>query len=293
MAEIGGRLGLQPKAMLPLVEELEAAGFLRSIAGTLEPTEAGDRLGMHVLRGHRFWERYLSDEAQQPLDRLHKQAERAEHRLRPDQIDALAEHLGHPHVDPHGDVIPTPAGVFEKQDRTPLTDWPRDVSAVIVHLEDEPARGLKDALRAGLRPGTVLRVVGKDASGITCETAEGLRRIPPAVAAQIDVRASLEGKAFEPVPATLAELDIGGEAEILGLRGGCRGLTRRRLLDLGFTPGARIVAVLSNVGDEAHAYRIRDTLIALRQEQAEQVLIGGGDGAPDTSQRQRESQVSA
>jgi len=291
MAEIGGRLGLQPKAMLPLVEELEAAGFLRCIAGTLEPTEAGDRLGMHVLRGHRFWERYLSDEAQQPLDRLHKQAERAEHRLRPDQIDALAEHLGHPLVDPHGDVIPTPAGVFPEQERTPLTDWPRDVSAVIVHIEDEPGRGLEDALSAGLRPGTVLRVVGKDASGITCETAEGQRRIPPAVAAQIDVRASRGGKAFEPVPATLADLDIGGEAEILGLRDRCSGLTRRRLLDLGFTPGAKIVAVLSNAGDEAHAYRIRDTLIALRQGQAEQVLIG--DGAPDTSQRQRESQVSA
>jgi DtxR family Mn-dependent transcriptional regulator len=40
-----------------------------------------------------------------------------------------------------------------------------------------------------------------------------------------------------------------------------------------FTPGARVEAVLASAGDSAHAYRIRGTLVALRREQAAQVLI--------------------
>jgi DtxR family Mn-dependent transcriptional regulator len=256
VSEIGGRLGLAPKATLALVQELEAAGFLRSAGGVLEPTEKGERLGLQVLRAHRFWERYLSDEAQEPLERLHDLAERAEHRLGADQIEALADHLGHP------------------RERTPLTDWPRGRPAVVVHVEDEPGEGLREALRAGLYPGTVLRIVEKGTREITVDTGEGPHGIAPAVAAQIEVRDAPEGEEPGAAPATLAGLRIGGEAEVTGLRKGCSGLMRRRLLDLGFTPGTRIVAVLSNAGDEAHAYRIRDTLIALRQEQAEQVLIG-------------------
>jgi Fe2+ transport system protein FeoA len=53
----------------------------------------------------------------------------------------------------------------------------------------------------------------------------------------------------------------------------CTGHARRRLLDLGFTAGAPVRAVLANLEDAAHAYEIRGTVIALRKEQAEQVLV--------------------
>lgn len=285
ISEIGGRLGLPPKATLALVQDLEAKGFLRSVAGGLEPTEKGRRLGLQVLRAHRFWERYLADEAQEPLERLHDLAERAEHRLGAEQIEAISDHLGHPRIDPHGDVIPPLVGETEKQERTPLTDWPCDRPAVVVHVEDEPGEGLREALRAGLYPGTVLRVLTREAKEIIVDTGDGPRGVAPAVAAQIDVCEAPEGEEPGAAPATLADLRLGDEAEVIGLKAGCSGLMRRRLLDLGFTPGARIVAVLSNVGDEAHAYRIRDTLIALRGEQAEQVLVGSLK--PGAAQRQQ------
>jgi Fe2+ transport system protein FeoA len=72
---------------------------------------------------------------------------------------------------------------------------------------------------------------------------------------------------------TLAELPLGEKAEVVALSQHCTGLGRRRLLDLGFTPGTRIEAVLTSAQDSAHAYRIRETLIALRREQAQDVLI--------------------
>lgn len=287
--ELGGRLELSPGAMLSLVEDLEAGGLLRSTAGSLELTGAGERKGRQVLRAHRFWERYLADETQEPLESLHELADRAEHRLDAAAIEALSDHLGHPRHDPHGDVIPAASGEVTQQDRAPLTDWPCGRPACVVHIEDEPGDALRSALEAGLHPGKVLRVLGKQAGNVTVDAGAGARSIPAAVAAKIDVSEPSAGQAPRAPRSTLADLRVGDSAEIMGLKESCHGLMRRRLLDLGFTQGARISAVLSNAGDEAHAYRLRGTMIALRREQAEQVLVelaagGAMEGATDKEQ---------
>lgn len=279
-AEVGGQLGLTPAATLELVQALETAGLARLRAGMLELTESGEKLGRDLLRGHRLWERYLSDDARLPLTQLHAEAERVEHRLAEADIEALADHLGHPRTDPHGDVVPAATGAAALQPRTPLTDWPLERLAVVVHIEDEPKKILERALAAGLRPGTVLRVVEHDADSVVCETAVGRTSMMPAVAAGIDVRAAAGGETLEPAAMTLAELPIGRQAEVLALADRCTGLARRRLLDLGFTEGAQVRAALSNLGDEARVYEIRGTKIALRQEQAAEVLIMPPDAQP-------------
>jgi Fe2+ transport system protein FeoA len=45
------------------------------------------------------------------------------------------------------------------------------------------------------------------------------------------------------------------------------------LLDLGFVPGSRLEYVLQSPFHGPAAYRIRGTLIALRRNQADQVLV--------------------
>jgi DtxR family Mn-dependent transcriptional regulator len=260
--DIAGRLGLSPSAMQRLTQALESAGLV-----------AGERLGQRILRGHRLWEHYLSGDVQVTLERLHDDAERAEHHLAAHEIDALADHLGHPRTDPHGDAIPTADGAVRLQQRTPLTDWPCGRLAVIVHVEDEPRRGLRAALRSGLRPGTVLRVVERDAESIVCEASAGRCRLSPAVAAGIDVRPAADSEKLGEIVPTLAGLPLGEQAEVVALAEPCTGLARRRLLDLGFTAGARVKAVLANLEDATHAYEIRGTVIALRREQAEQILV--------------------
>jgi DtxR family Mn-dependent transcriptional regulator len=272
-AELAGRLGLSQRSVLRLSQELEAAGLVRSRAGILELTEAGERLGLQVLRGHRLWERYLADEAHIPLDRLHAPAERAEHGLKAADLDSLADHLGQPRTDPHGDQIPAADGSMQRQERIALTDWPPGPLAVVIHVEDEPGGVLSRIMRAGLNPGTVLRVVERGRGAILYETGARQGAVTPALAAHVHVRAAAASEALSRPRATLAELAIGEGAEVLGLSDQCTGLGRRRLLDLGFTADTRVEAVLSNAGDSTHAYRIRDTLIALRREQAEHVLI--------------------
>jgi DtxR family Mn-dependent transcriptional regulator len=244
-SEIAGRLRLSLSAMLRLAQALEAAGLVHSRSGSLQLTSSGEQLG----------------------------PERAEHRLSPDEISALADHLSHPRTDPHGDTIPSPTGEFRARERTPLTDWPRDRFAVVVHVEDEPPQALRKALEAGLAPGTILRVIDRDTGAITYETSAGRCTVSPAIAANIDVRAAAESEQFQKPLATLAELPLGNKAEIVALSERCTGLSRRRLLDLGFTAGTTVKAVLANLEDAAHAYEIRGSVIALRKEQADQVLV--------------------
>ena len=78
-----------------------------------------------------------------------------------------------------------------------------------------------------------------------------------------------------PRPRTLADLRPGQRARITGIDEDVRGLLRRRFLDLGFTRGAVVEAVLESAfgrGDPV-AYRIRSTVIALRREQANRIFI--------------------
>jgi Fe2+ transport system protein FeoA len=69
----------------------------------------------------------------------------------------------------------------------------------------------------------------------------------------------------------LTALEPGTLGRVVALRS--RGLTRRRLLDLGVTPGAVIERAFTSPFGEPTAYRVRGALIALRQEQADQIEI--------------------
>jgi Fe2+ transport system protein FeoA len=71
----------------------------------------------------------------------------------------------------------------------------------------------------------------------------------------------------------LSQLRIGNVGRVVALSNTCAGLIRRRLLDLGVTPGVRVAVERANTGQSAAAYRIRQTLIALRREQADQILV--------------------
>jgi Fe2+ transport system protein FeoA len=58
------------------------------------------------------------------------------------------------------------------------------------------------------------------------------------------------------------------------------GPERRRLMDLGILPGARVTAELRSPLGDPTAYRVRGSLIALRSRQARgiRVRLGGADG---------------
>jgi DtxR family Mn-dependent transcriptional regulator len=112
------------------------------------------------------------------------------------------------------------------------------------------------------------------------QTAGEMHVLAPVVAANLTVLPLEEQPDGEAeAEARLSQLEEGRKAEVIGILPACRGMQRRRLLDLGFVPGTLVEAELKSAGGDPTAYRVRGTLIALRREQADQIRIAERKGA--------------
>lgn len=74
---------------------------------------------------------------------------------------------------------------------------------------------------------------------------------------------------------TLRDLRIGQAGRIGALRSGCA--MRRRLLDLGFTSEAPVSCLFESPAGDPRAYDVCGAVIALRGEDARDVLLDGGE----------------
>lgn len=71
----------------------------------------------------------------------------------------------------------------------------------------------------------------------------------------------------------LGELKIGKTATITGISEQCKGETRQRLLDLGFVKGFKVTTQSISPLNDPIAYNIHNTIIALRKNDARNILI--------------------
>jgi len=69
----------------------------------------------------------------------------------------------------------------------------------------------------------------------------------------------------------LADLAPGAVCQIVSLE--LSGLLRRRILDLGIVPGTLIRCIRRGPSGDPTAYMVRETLIALRSEDAAQISV--------------------
>lgn len=89
-----------------IARSLRSAGM-----GTLNPqgltlTPAGLDRAAQLVRNHRLWELYLTQEASIAPDHVHRDAEEIEHVLGEELVNKLRDMLDHPDRDPHGRKIP-------------------------------------------------------------------------------------------------------------------------------------------------------------------------------------------
>jgi Fe2+ transport system protein FeoA len=121
---------------------------------------------------------------------------------------------------------------------------------------------------AGLVPGIRVKVLETSPSQLVIWNGDREHVLSPLVAASVSVGPIPE----RATPAMrLHALEPGACGRVLAIRS--HGLTRRRLLDLGVTPGAVIERAFTSPLGEPVAYRVRGALIALRPEQTREVEI--------------------
>ena len=270
---VTGGIGIRASAATALIEEMEREGLVEIRASALSLTREGRDYALQVVRAHRLWERYLDDETDLPLTAIHVAADRAEHRLTVDQTDRLDAQLGHPHTDPHGDPIPTIEGQIAPLPGVPLTDFPEGEDAEVTHLEDEPPGVFETVVRAGLSRGRRVRITERRPGLIRLEVDGHAVSLPAVAAANVHVGPVRERVEPEADIIPLNRLRRDQDAEVVRIDDRLRGLTRRRLLDLGVTPGTRIRPELEPLFGRSRAFRIRETLVALRDEQAAGIQV--------------------
>ncbi len=271
---VAGALQIDLGKAAALIEDLERHGLLASTDGALSLTEIGREYALQIVRAHRLWERYLADRTGYDRKDWHREAERQEHRLSPDEMEALAAQLGNPRYDPHGDPIPTETGDLRPLQGQSLASLEPAQSGRIVHLEDEPAQVYEQLMDAGLHVGMQVRVTDKDTQSIHFQAEGRPHSLTHFQAGSVEVAPLEAAEAAGPPPMTLAQIPLGGTARLLRLSAACQGAERRRLLDLGFIPGTQVKVVMrSPGGDDLRAYEVRGTQIALRREQADMLLV--------------------
>lgn len=140
-------------------------------------TERGEHVALTVLRRHRVAERFLTDTLGIPWEDVDDLADRMEHAM-PDQvIDALERLVGCPGTCPHGFPIPDKEGHFVPPPQRHLAEA-ESGECLRVACVDERVPGLLAHLQEiGLQPGTEFTVVQRGAFHDTLVLSVGSERV--------------------------------------------------------------------------------------------------------------------
>ena len=90
---------------------------------------------------------------------MHQEAERLEHFISEKLEERIAQKLGNPEFDPHGDIIPGKDGTLPERKTMALADVPPGSSVVVTSVSDRDPEMLRYLERIGLAPNRSLAVI--------------------------------------------------------------------------------------------------------------------------------------
>jgi DtxR family Mn-dependent transcriptional regulator len=159
---LADRLGVTPASASGMVKRLVELGLVEH-----EPyrgvslTDAGRRVALEVIRHHRLLELYLSESLGVPWDRVHAEAEVLEHHLSEELEELIANKLGNPTRDPHGDPIPTRELTIDEGETESLDALEPGTAGTFTRVSDSDPAMLRYLGDRGIAPGDTFEVVDK------------------------------------------------------------------------------------------------------------------------------------
>lgn len=157
--EVSERLLVSPASVSNMFVRLQEMGLVeyeRYRGASL--TELGRVEALRLVRRHRLIETFLLQHLGYSWEEVHEEAERLEHAVSDGFTERLAEFLGHPGHDPHGDPIPTAEGALERDDSFSLSEATAGLRVRIYKVRDEDASMLDHLAAHNLVPGRMLEV---------------------------------------------------------------------------------------------------------------------------------------
>src|SRR5688572_28546024 len=163
MGQIAAGLKVAPGTVTAMMKTLADSGLVAYAPYSgVQLTPAGRQLATHVLRRHRLIELFLVKVVGLDWSQVHAEAELLEHAVSEELITRIAELLGHPSVDPHGDPIPSETGEIERYQVDDLLTCEIGAALRVARVADQSANFLRLVERSGLMPGSLLSVEDRD-----------------------------------------------------------------------------------------------------------------------------------
>jgi Fe2+ transport system protein FeoA len=186
--------------------------------------------------------------------------------MTPEELEKLDTELGYPAWDPHGHVIPASGSrVPSPAGRSLLEVAIPGGRLRIVSLDDEPVELLTQLVALGLKPGIDVETLSLESNLLRLRLDENVVPLSYAAAGHVFVVPATA----QPVP--LGTLAVGSQAQIVELVGS--GKLERRMLSMGFVPGAEVTVIRQAPLGDPLQYRVKKANIALRRDEANTLLV--------------------
>lgn len=141
--QIAERMGVTPASVTGMLKRLSSNDpplleYHKHHGVALTP--AGEQVALEIIRHHRLLELFLHDRLGYPWDKVHAEADRLEHVISEDLEERIAQDLGDPRHDPHGDPIPSRDLSLESEALLPLDRLRPGQRAIVQRVRnDDPA----------------------------------------------------------------------------------------------------------------------------------------------------------
>jgi DtxR family Mn-dependent transcriptional regulator len=138
--DVAERLSIAPPSVTNMFVRLREMGFVEyERYRGVSLTERGREEALRLVRRHRLIETFLLEHLGYSWREVHEEAERLEHAVSDGFTERLAEFLGHPGQDPHGDPIPAADGTMQPDYSFPLSEAAAGQRVYISKVGDEPS----------------------------------------------------------------------------------------------------------------------------------------------------------
>ena len=174
------RLKVKPASVTEMVGRLSQLGLVEHAPYRgVRLADGGRRVALEMLRHHRLLETFLVEALGYEWDQVHEEAERLEHVISERFEERIAEAMGHPTHDPHGDPIPASDLSLPIGDASvPLQDLPVGFRGTLVRVCAQDPDNLNLLRRLGLAPGCTVEVVSDEERGIRVRVGEDRFLLP-------------------------------------------------------------------------------------------------------------------
>jgi DtxR family transcriptional regulator, Mn-dependent transcriptional regulator len=161
-SQIAERMGVAPASVTGMLQKLadesKPALVIYQKYHGVTLTSDGKKAALEVIRHHRLLELYLQQALGYSWDQVHQEADRLEHVISEEFEEKIAQALGDPNRDPHGEPIPTRDLKLPSSPAIRLSDLNPGQEGRVQRIADTDPNLLRHLANLGLVPQTKIKL---------------------------------------------------------------------------------------------------------------------------------------